>query len=127
VAGMEQAAGWWSREQLIARYAERTGFDVSGLRWYEVLGTFKLAVILQQIYARYAHGQTADARFAAWDGWRRRWLSARAAMGLKCHPERQRGILLRFQFNVELPRRIEIATRSLAALGMTQFTDPCQW
>jgi len=64
VAGMEQAAGWWSREQLIARYAERTGFDVSGLRWYEVLGTFKLAVILQQIYARYAHGQTADARFA---------------------------------------------------------------
>ena len=64
VAGMDQAAGWWSREQLIARYAERTGFDVSGLRWYEVLGTFKLAVILQQIYARYAHGQTADARFA---------------------------------------------------------------
>jgi aminoglycoside phosphotransferase (APT) family kinase protein len=64
VAGMEASAGWWTREQMIERYVERTSFDVTGLHWYEVLGTFKLAVILQQIYARYAHGQTSDSRFA---------------------------------------------------------------
>ena len=64
VAGMDEAAGWWTRERMIERYVERTGFDVTGLHWYEVLGTFKLAVIVQQIYARYEHGQTTDARFA---------------------------------------------------------------
>lgn len=64
VAGMNATAGWWTREQMITRYVERTGFDVAGLHWYEVLGTFKLAVIVQQIYARYEHGQTTDARFA---------------------------------------------------------------
>jgi aminoglycoside phosphotransferase (APT) family kinase protein len=63
VSGMDESAGWWSREAMIARYAEGTGFDTAGLLWYEVLGTFKLAVIVQQIYARYARGQTEDARF----------------------------------------------------------------
>jgi aminoglycoside phosphotransferase (APT) family kinase protein len=29
-----------------------------------VLGVFKLAVILQQIYVRYVRGQTRDSRFA---------------------------------------------------------------
>ncbi|HEX9896025.1 MAG TPA: phosphotransferase family protein [Gemmatimonadales bacterium] len=63
VSGMDESAGWWSREAMVERYRERTGFDVSGLRWYEVLGTFKLAVIVQQIYARYIRGQTSDDRF----------------------------------------------------------------
>lgn len=65
VAGMEDAAGWWPRDRMIERYVERTGFPVEGLHWYEVLGTFKLAVIVQQIFARYEHGQTRDDRFAA--------------------------------------------------------------
>jgi aminoglycoside phosphotransferase (APT) family kinase protein len=62
---MEPAAGWWNRERMIERYVEKTGFSIEGLHWYEVLGTFKLAVIIQQIYARFAHGQTTDQRFAA--------------------------------------------------------------
>jgi aminoglycoside phosphotransferase (APT) family kinase protein len=33
------------------------------LRWHEVLGVFKLAVILQQIYVRFVRGQTRDPRF----------------------------------------------------------------
>jgi len=65
VAGMEASAGWWNRERMISRYEEKTGFSVEGLHWYEVLGTFKLAVIIQQIYARFAHGQTTDPRFSA--------------------------------------------------------------
>jgi aminoglycoside phosphotransferase (APT) family kinase protein len=34
------------------------------MHWYVVFGYFKLAVILQQIFARYEKGQTRDERFA---------------------------------------------------------------
>jgi len=56
--------GFFSREELLARYAEKSGRDVGRILWYEVLGVFKLAVIVQQIYARYHAGQTRDERFA---------------------------------------------------------------
>ena len=59
-----EGPGFLSREALLARYAERSGRDVSGVGWYEVLGHFKLACIALQIYARYAAGQTRDPRFA---------------------------------------------------------------
>jgi len=55
--------GWFTREQVVNRYAELSGRDVSHINYYEVLGVFKLAVILQQIYFRYKRGQTADQRF----------------------------------------------------------------
>jgi aminoglycoside phosphotransferase (APT) family kinase protein len=55
--------GWFTREQFLQRYADRSGRDVSGIAWYEMLSIFKLAVILQQIYHRYVHGQTRDERF----------------------------------------------------------------
>ena len=56
--------GFLTRAGLVERYAAGTGFDLSGLRWYEVFAFFKVAVIVEQIYARYAAGQTSDARFA---------------------------------------------------------------
>jgi aminoglycoside phosphotransferase (APT) family kinase protein len=34
------------------------------MHWYMVFGYFKLAAILQQIYARWEKGQTTDERFA---------------------------------------------------------------
>ncbi|GMQ93196.1 MAG: phosphotransferase family protein [Acidimicrobiia bacterium] len=46
------------------RYARRTGFDVSNIAYYEGLALFRIAVIIEQIYARYVAGQTADKRFA---------------------------------------------------------------
>jgi aminoglycoside phosphotransferase (APT) family kinase protein len=55
--------GWYSREQLIERYAAQTGRDVTNIAYYEVLGVFKLAVIVQQIYLRFHLGQTSDQRF----------------------------------------------------------------
>ena len=61
------ATGWYTREQFIERYADRSGRDLRGIGWYEVLGVFKLAVILQQIYHRYVRGQTSDDRFAHLD------------------------------------------------------------
>ena len=56
--------GFLTRAGLVERYAAGTGFDLSGLRWYEVFAFFKVAVIVEQIYARYVAGQTSDERFA---------------------------------------------------------------
>jgi aminoglycoside phosphotransferase (APT) family kinase protein len=52
-----------TRKQVVARYAEKTGRDVSNILFYFVFGLYKNAVILQQIYARWKKGLTADARF----------------------------------------------------------------
>ena len=59
--------GMWTRQQVIDRYVEQTGFAVGDLRFYYVFGMFKLAVILQQIYARYVRGFTSDERFATFN------------------------------------------------------------
>jgi aminoglycoside phosphotransferase (APT) family kinase protein len=58
-----QAEGFMTREQAAARYAERSGGDVAALNYYVCFGTFKMAVVLQQIYVRYHRGQTRDERF----------------------------------------------------------------
>jgi aminoglycoside phosphotransferase (APT) family kinase protein len=49
------------------RYADRTGLDLSGIAYYEALAMFRIAVIIEQIYARYVAGQTSDERFAAFE------------------------------------------------------------
>lgn len=59
------AGGFMTRSELVERYAAGTAFDLSGLRWYEVFAFFKVAVIVEQIYARYQAGQTSDERFAS--------------------------------------------------------------
>ena len=53
------------RRELVERYAAKTGRDVSKIIFYYVFALFKTAVITQQIYYRYHHGLTKDARFAA--------------------------------------------------------------
>jgi aminoglycoside phosphotransferase (APT) family kinase protein len=62
-----QQPGWYSREELVNRYAELSGRDISDIGYHEVLGVFKLAVILQQIYFRFRRGQTSDKRFEKFD------------------------------------------------------------
>ena len=59
--------GWWTRDEFVAHYAEKTRRDVSALPWHEILGVFKLAVILQQIYFLFFKGQTHDERFRHFD------------------------------------------------------------
>jgi aminoglycoside phosphotransferase (APT) family kinase protein len=54
-----------TRAELAARYAEKTGRDISGMVFYYVYAMFKTAVIAQQIYYRYHHGMTKDERFVA--------------------------------------------------------------
>jgi aminoglycoside phosphotransferase (APT) family kinase protein len=56
--------GFMTRRELIDRYATESGRDLSDVHWYVVFGYFKLAGILQQIYARWKNGQTKDERFA---------------------------------------------------------------
>jgi len=58
------APGFMSRSQAAARYGEVSGRDLSTLDYYVVFGTFKMAVVLQQIYFRFAQGQTRDKRFS---------------------------------------------------------------
>ncbi len=62
--GMAEGPGWFTRGEMVERYASATGRDVSAINYYEVLGIFKLAVILQQIYFRFVRGQTQDERFS---------------------------------------------------------------
>lgn len=59
--------GWFTRQQVVEYYAERTGRDVSRISYYEVFAVFKLAVVLQQIYVRFHRGQTQDERFRHFD------------------------------------------------------------
>ncbi|MDE2774372.1 MAG: phosphotransferase family protein [Chloroflexota bacterium] len=56
--------GFYSRGQILRRYAERSRRDLSDIPFYHVLGIFRLLVILQQIYSRYRRGFTQDERFA---------------------------------------------------------------
>ena len=51
------AAGFPTNAELRERYAERSGRDLSQLDFFVALGYWKLAVILEGVYARYAAGQ----------------------------------------------------------------------
>ncbi len=57
--------GNFTRQQLIERYAEKSGRDLSDIVFYYVFGLFKNAVIAQQIYHRWKQGHSNDARFGA--------------------------------------------------------------
>jgi aminoglycoside phosphotransferase (APT) family kinase protein len=55
--------GALTRDELVARYAQKSGASVDSFDFYYCFGLFRLAVIAQQIYYRYYHGQTSDERF----------------------------------------------------------------
>ncbi|MGB7588496.1 MAG: phosphotransferase family protein [Solirubrobacterales bacterium] len=50
------APGFPTQEELKARYAERSGRDLSQLDFFVALGYWKLAIILEGVYARYTAG-----------------------------------------------------------------------
>ncbi len=60
------APGFPLRDQVADRYAARSGRDLAGIDYYVALGLWKLAIILEGVYARYAAGQygQADDTFA---------------------------------------------------------------
>ncbi len=56
--------GALTRQELVERYAEKTGRDITSFDFYHCFGLFRLAVIAQQIYNRFYRGITKDERFA---------------------------------------------------------------
>jgi len=59
--------GYFTKDEVMERYASKSPRDLSGIRFYEVFAVFKIAVVIQQIYYRFAKGQTTDQRFANFD------------------------------------------------------------
>jgi len=58
--------GLLTRREMVERYALTSGLALTleDFEFYYCFGIFRVAVILQQIYYRYYHGQTRDKRFA---------------------------------------------------------------
>jgi aminoglycoside phosphotransferase (APT) family kinase protein len=55
--------GAMTRGELVRRYADLAGVTIDNFDFYLCFGLFRLAVIAQQIYYRFYHGQTKDERF----------------------------------------------------------------
>lgn len=58
--------GMMSRSEVFNYYCEQMGFKNVNFTFYRVYGLFRVAVILQQIYYRFYHGQTKDQRFSVY-------------------------------------------------------------
>lgn len=56
--------GCLTRREAVEYYGQLTGRVMDRMDFYYCFGLFRLAVIAQQIYFRYFHGQTKDNRFA---------------------------------------------------------------
>jgi len=56
--------GMPTRNEFVARYLALSGRSCTNFTFYEVFGLFRLAVIIQQIWARYRVGQTTNPAFA---------------------------------------------------------------
>ncbi len=55
--------GMPTRRELVAMYAAKTGLSVPSFDYFLAFGLFRLAVIAQQIYYRFFHGQTQVPEF----------------------------------------------------------------
>ena len=54
------AGGFPAYDEVVDRYARRTGRDVGGIGYYVAFGCWRLAVISEGVYARYLHGAMGD-------------------------------------------------------------------
>ena len=59
--------GFLSRDEVVARYAERSGRNVDHLDWYLVFASYKLAIIVEGINARIRMGKTLGEGFTESD------------------------------------------------------------
>jgi aminoglycoside phosphotransferase (APT) family kinase protein len=60
-------AGFLTREELTARYEERSGRSVSALNWYQALALWKAAVFMEGNYKRFTMGASDDQYLALFD------------------------------------------------------------
>jgi aminoglycoside phosphotransferase (APT) family kinase protein len=59
--------GFLTREELIARYEERSGRSMSALNWYQALALWKAAVFMEGNYKRFQAGNSDDAYLGLFD------------------------------------------------------------
>ncbi len=63
IATITMAPGFMTRSELISEYSRRSGINVDHVDFYEVFGFYKLAVILEGIWARHLAGETVGEGF----------------------------------------------------------------
>lgn len=62
-------AGMPSRHELVERYAEVSGRPVDDVDYYVILARFKMAIVLEQGYARHVRGEASNPKVAAFGDW----------------------------------------------------------
>lgn len=55
--------GMMSRQEIVDYYGQQTNTDMNNYNYFYTFGLFRLAVIVQQIYKRYAQGKTTNPSF----------------------------------------------------------------
>ena len=65
IPSVTKRPGWFTRDEILGRYEARAERSLDNIAVYEVFAVFKLAVVIQQIYARFVRGQTDDPRFGS--------------------------------------------------------------
>lgn len=54
------SGGFWTREQMVEAYSERTGFEVTNIEYYRAFQAWRLAAIVEGVLARYLKGVMGD-------------------------------------------------------------------
>ena len=67
VPGVTHGPGFPTREQMLERYADRSGADLSDLSWHRAFAHFKFAIIAQGVAARSAAGSMGGQDFGNLD------------------------------------------------------------
>jgi aminoglycoside phosphotransferase (APT) family kinase protein len=62
-SAIDEQAGFLSDDEIVARYAEKSGRVVDALDWYVVFAFYKLAIIVEGIHARFKMGKTLGEGF----------------------------------------------------------------
>ena len=62
--------GFLSRKEVLDRYAEVSGRDLSLIDYYTAFGYWKLACIVEGVYARYLGGSMGSSDPAAFEGFK---------------------------------------------------------
>ena len=60
LSGVTREEGFVSREELVARYEERSGRSMTDIRWYRTLALWKSIVFMEGNYKRAVSGTTDD-------------------------------------------------------------------
>ncbi len=59
--------GFMTRDELLARYEERSGRSMAAVNWYQALALWKAAVFMEGNFKRFSMGSTDDAYLASFD------------------------------------------------------------